>query len=265
MKSMKEKKPCPIVYPQKLEVIQIDTGVDVSKLPKCTGPKIYDHCSSRPDTDQTFLHLEKGFIPEVLFGNLHHPSSPAKWAFVITQQIEWPKDNSMKDLCQHIYMTRTGSRSSQPNKCVAVAKIPEGVASLNQHSHRTGYTALLTDQYLNDYSRPHSIEEENDLLPPLLKELPELQADFKRKMGEPINSDGSRKAAIVMVANEGVMDLLLNFICSAEGAQIDLSSIVVFVGTELYVTVIENMGAKAIYRLVGQGQGQGQDGFKPYL
>ena len=36
--------------------------------------------------------------------------------------------------------------------------------------------------------------------------------------------------AIVMVANTGVMDLLLNFICSSEAAKIDLKNVVVFVG-----------------------------------
>ena len=66
-------------------------------------------------------------------------------------------------------------------------------------------------------------------------------------MGHPINSDGSRRALIVMVANEGVMDLALNFICSAEGAGIDLSTVVMFVGTEIDVVLVENMGAKAIY------------------
>jgi hypothetical protein len=37
-----------------------------------------------------------------------------------------------------------------------------------------------------------------------------------------------------MVANEGVMDLALNFICSAEGAGIDLTSVVMFVGMYIH-------------------------------
>lgn len=43
------------------------------------------------------------------------------------------------------------------------------------------------------------------------------------------------------------MDLLLNFICSAEAAKIDISSVVVFVGDIKYVSLVENMGAKAVY------------------
>lgn len=66
-------------------------------------------------------------------------------------------------------------------------------------------------------------------------------------MGNPIAADGSRRSLIVMVANEGVMDLALNFICSAEAAEIDLSSVVMFVGTERDVVLVENMGAQAIY------------------
>lgn len=45
----------------------------------------------------------------------------------------------------------------------------------------------------------------------------------------------------------GVMDLLLNFICSAEASKIDISTVVVFVGDIKYVSLIENMGAKAVY------------------
>ena len=50
-----------------------------------------------------------------------------------------------------------------------------------------------------------------------------------------------------MVANEGVMDLALNFICSAESSGIDLSTVVMFVGAESDVVLVENMGAIAVY------------------
>ena len=43
------------------------------------------------------------------------------------------------------------------------------------------------------------------------------------------------------------MDLVLNFICSAEAANIDLNNVVVFVGSEPCTQLIESMGAKAIY------------------
>lgn len=67
-------------------------------------------------------------------------------------------------------------------------------------------------------------------------------------MGEPIDPiTGKRRHALVMVANDGVMDLLLNFLCSAEMIDMDLKSIVVFVGDERYVTLIEHFGANAMY------------------
>jgi hypothetical protein len=221
---------CPVHPRQK---IYVDTNVDVTTLPKCGGPKIYDHCIRDYFDPHTFLHLVEGFIPDYLFPNLHHPSTPAKAAVVINQQREWQGNQHMNQLpenCQEIYVTRTGSRSSQPNKCVAVVRAPEGVTSIVQHGHRYGYTALLTNQYQADFSRSTSYPEEQELMAPLLKELPELLTEFKRKLGNPINPDGSRRSVIVMVANDGVLDLLLNFLCSAEQAQIDVSSVAVFVG-----------------------------------
>lgn len=215
VKSMSEMKPCPILYPQKIEVE--DKTVDTTNLPKCTAPKIYDHCSARPDTDETFLHLAFGPIPDQFFGFLHHPSSPTKWTFVITQTIDWKDKDLAKNDCDEIYLTRTGSRSNQPNKCIAVARVPEGVASIVQHQHRYGVTAGHTDQFMSDFARGNCFKEEQALLAPLLHDLDALNAEFIKKMGSPLNADGSRKAAIIMVANEGVMELLLNFICSAEG------------------------------------------------
>jgi len=245
--SLAELKPCKTHFPR-FEVIEtIDTGVNPADLPHCNGTKVYNHCIESPYSDNTFMHLAPGTIPETFFPNLHHPASPAKWSFIITQDMSWPSKDGIQKTCQQLYLTRTGSRASQPNKCVAVVRVPEGVAGNLQHSHRTGYTALLTDQYLNDYARPYSIIEEQELLPPMLKELPKLKEEFLKKMGNPLNSDGTRRAAIVMVANEGVMDLVLNFICSAESSNIDLNNIVVFVGTQRFETLIENMGGHAMY------------------
>lgn len=216
----------------------------------CTGPKVYDHCTADPYAEKTFLHLspKDADIPNTVFSYLHHPSAPTKFNYMLTQEEDWPAERPMQQKCQRLYMTRTGSRSNQPNKCVAVARVAEGLASIVQHSHRVGYTALLTNQYQADYARTDSIAEEDALLPPLLRELPSLLAEFTRKMGAPIGLDGKRRAAIVMVANEGVMDLVLNFFCSGEASGVDLKSVIVFVGTEHYVPLIEAMGGNAMYR-----------------
>eukprot|EP01034_Spumella_vulgaris_P039288 gene39288-48537_t len=147
-------------------------------------------------------------------------------------------------------MTRAGSRSSQPNKCTAVVVVPEGYTSINQQSHRVGYTALNTNQYQQDYPRNYGDVDNNEktLLVPFLKELKKLVQDFKRKMGDPIDPvTGKRRMAIVMVANTGVMDLLLNFICSCEALKIDLKNVVVFVGDIQDVALVESLGANAIY------------------
>jgi hypothetical protein len=78
--------------------------------------------------------------------------------------------------------------------------VPEGVASIVQHGHRNGFTALLTNQYSNDYSRTKSYVEEGVLLRDFLRQLPKLKAEFMKKMGAPVAADGSRRTAIVMVA-----------------------------------------------------------------
>ena len=245
---------CKQIQPEIIVKIVEDTVTSTAGLPKCTTQKkVYDHCLSSPYKDKDWLHLAPGTIHTDYFPWLHHPSSPAKWSFVMTQEEEWPNmkkvtNNTLKELCTEIYLTRTGSRSNQPNKCVGIVKVPEGVASNNQHSHRYGYTALLTDQYLNDYSRDYSLLEENILLAPLLRDLKGILDVFIKKVGSPLHPDGSRRTLVTMVANDGVMDLLLNYLCSIEqDTTIDIKDIVVFVGSENMVEVVENMGANAIY------------------
>lgn len=115
--------------------------------------------------------------------------------------------------------------------------------------HRYGTTALKTDQYQEDYPREYGKPDDDEqiLTLPFLKEYDNLLKMFREKMGDPILPSGERRMAIVMVANEGVMDLLLNFICSAEEVDLDLKSIVVFVGNEDSIELVENLGANAIY------------------
>jgi len=172
------------------------------------SPGVHNHCTSPPSAERLFLHIAPATIHKDLFPHLHHPDTPAKQAFVMTQGQPWPDRRPVETACKEVYLTRTGQRQSQPNKCVAVVKVPVGVASGVQSSHRYGYTALLTNQYRNDYPTTDTMQEETVLLPPLLKELPALQKVFKGKMGEPIGADGQRRAVVVMVANEGVMDLV---------------------------------------------------------
>lgn len=150
--------------------------------------------------------------------------------------------------CRSLFLTRTGSRANQPNKCVAIARVPVGYESPVQHSHRIGFTARLTNQYQADYSRRGTLEEELDLLPPLLANLNSLESEFKKKVGSPLGEGNARRSIIVMVANEGVYDLLLNFICSiGKLSTINKRDIVVFVGTMNFAGVVEQMGVHAIH------------------
>jgi hypothetical protein len=235
-----------------------DTGSVSTDIPKCDpakdGPRVFDHCVASPYTDRTYLHHFGGNVPDDVFPWLHHPALAAKEALIIKESAHWDLSASsdykqtLANNCDRLYMTSTGSRSNQPNKCVAVVRVPEGVASPYQHSHRYGFTALLTDQYLNDYARSNCFQEELVLAHPFIQELPRLKQQFQSKMGSPFESDGvTRKTAIIMVANEGVVDLLLNFLCSAEQAKIDLNTIMVFVGSQSDADLVEAMGVHAMY------------------
>lgn len=118
-----------------------------SSLPPCSAndTKVFNHClESSTNTDRMFLHIVSGTIPEDIFPELHHPGSPAKMSFVMSQEEDWPRKNAIKTMCNEVYLTRAGSRSNQPNKCTAIVKVPEGMASIVHSSHRIGFTALLT-------------------------------------------------------------------------------------------------------------------------
>jgi hypothetical protein len=245
--------PEPSIMPE--EDVKTLLKEDYESLPKCRSKKVYDHCRESYAENKTFLHIYKEHVPRKLFPQLHHPESPAKTSYIITNQEAWADgDDPLQLNCDVIYLTRTGQRASQPNKCVSIVKVPEGVASIVQLSHRVGYTALKTNQYMEDYSRGHSYKEERLLLAPLLRVLEPIKQEFLRIMGSPIitsetttNETIQRRTVTVMVANEGVMDLLLNFLCSAEAARIDLHNIMVFVGREESISLVESIGVHAMY------------------
>lgn len=70
---------------------------------------------------------------------------------------------------------------------------------------------------------------------------------FKSIVGEPIDANGNRRTLTLMVANEGVLDLLINLLCSARAANVDVNNFVVFSGQPEYCKMIESLGVKAIY------------------
>ena len=141
---------------------------ELTEVPKCGREVVKSECSG---VVSNIYYLRKNIygtsVFQSAFGALRHPSSPAKSEFVITQSKLWPKHNTM-GVCDKIIMTRTGSRDNQPNKCVAVAIVPESFASPRLISHRIGFSARLTNQYQNDYIRQLTLPDEFELLHPLM-------------------------------------------------------------------------------------------------
>eukprot|EP01041_Mallomonas_annulata_P012055 gene12055-25263_t len=182
---------------------------------------------------------------QIAFDAIRHPGSPAKSEFVYSQSPKWSSRDPFAD-CKDIILTRTGSKESTPNKCVAVAIVPDEQASLRLHDHRVGYSALLTNQYQNDHSRQLNRLDELSLLKPFLTDREKLIVQFLAVLGEPLRPDGSRRTATIMVANEGVMDLVLNFICSAKMSDIDLDGVIVFVGQAEHIPLLTAMGVRAM-------------------
>ena len=100
-----------------------------------------------------------------------------------------------------------------PNKCVATIVLQSQPHSESLtyspwfHSHRYGFQAKMRDMYSNDWPTSKDLTIEELLLRPVLSGLDCLVKQLLTALGDPLRSNGSRRAAIVVVANEGVMDL----------------------------------------------------------
>ena len=211
-------------------------------------------CPSYDKYGSFFVHTQKtkksfgNVVDSVIskgLGVLHHPPSPSNAEFIVSQG---RKIESYDD-CTEIYMTRSGSRASMPNKCVAVLYTDREKVSPWMHSHRYGIQAKEVDKYTADFMERVNYPQEVEELPLMLHGYDPSIAQFRKILGSAYGKDGTRRTVIVMVANEGVIDLVLNFLCSCreKAANIDISSIVVFLGQPEYVTLINKMGARGIY------------------
>lgn len=237
---------CPAAKP--IENLALETkpvNSKISSISSCKHSKSHSFCSESYRSLIPFQSISAESVLNV-FSDLHHPASPSKKAVLWSNNLNETKGISN---CNLIYLTRTGSRANQPNKCLSVIKVPKGGESIYHHSFRRGITAGNTDQYQKDYARDYSLAEEMMLLPPTLRDIDLLRRQFLDKLGSPLTESGSRRQLLVMVANEGVIDLLLNFLCSLEpfGKEIDWSSIVVFVGNSALESTVEHMGVKAFF------------------
>jgi hypothetical protein len=119
-----------------------------------------------------------------------------------------------------------------------------------------GTTAGRVDQFINDYTRHENRQEGDQMLPTFLRNIDDLKEKFISIVGSPFEATpeivtttplSKRKTLVVMVANTGVFNLLLNFMCSCRSSGIDTKSIVVFVGEQHHVSIINSMGATPVY------------------
>lgn len=180
-----------------------------------------------------------------IFEKLQHPEKIAMVDIVLSEIDKWSETT-----CNSFYITRT-EINEQDNKCVAIVPV-EYQRSLSLISHRFGNSEGKWDQYLSDYSsRPGRMDAVN-FLKPFYSELDNVKRMFIQKLGGAsiiVNGITTRRSIVVMVVNEGVMNLLINFFCSIRSIDnnIDLKSFVVFVGEEKHVSIIENIGAIGVY------------------
>ena len=231
------------------------------------------HCPAREGFAQTVAHLQGGLhvahvsvsrdandllfhknrdvpVNSRVFSSLYHTNSQVKAEIIVTDLDEWENKRTGDVKCSQIYRTNTGSRTNQPAKCVAIVSVPVGYNSPMPLLHRMGATAGRLDQFINDYTRRKNRQEGDEMLPPFLRNIEDLKSSFLSIVGSPhdrLNDFSERKTLVVMVANTGVFNLLLNFMCSCRTSGIDTKSIVVFVGEKHHVDIINSMGATPVY------------------
>lgn len=200
-----------------------------------------------------FFNYKENSALTSVFSYLHHPGYPSDGEFILTQENYWNDDFST---CPSVYVTRSGARvdESQPCTCVGVVRVPSdnGYYSSQAISHRNGsivFPQVLTSQYQDDTLKPYTMQRQRDWVNAFLSQRENLIELFLKEMGNPFDetAPSKRRTVIAMVANEGVLDFLLNFICSAKAAKINVEDVVIFLGQEEYVDLIHAMGAKAFY------------------
>eukprot|EP01038_Epipyxis_sp_PR26KG_P012701 gene12701-17032_t len=196
----------------------------------------------------TIALANQGVLHDV-FSMMHHPDTvKAEILFTDQKEVEL---NHMYNKCNSVYLTRTGSMTHMSNKCLSIVKIRDGTSSPYVQSNRLGNLANLTDQYQADYLDTPAQKNEAHFLQLFLHNRLNLVSDFIDKFGDPFitgSTTNERRDIVVLVANEGVIDLVLNFICSCKEASINISNkIVIFVGQEELIPLIENMGVATFY------------------
>lgn len=197
--------------------------------------------------------------PRVLtevFWMFHHPGSPLTSEVVFQARPPLRQDGrggggggDLYDNCKQVFLTRTGSLYNMPNKCLSISFVAPDDVDPIPHYHRRGKIAGMVDMYQQDFIKSGALITEKRILPPFLEHLQETIAEFLKIAGNPIRPDGSRRSVMVMVLNEGVLDLFLNFICSCKSAGIEeiFEDLVVILGQDYLIPILHGMGIKAFY------------------
>jgi hypothetical protein len=227
-------KPCPPAAPAVGPVAPaVAPATDTCPPPAVEHLVLNSHMLRQPD-DSVLYNI---------FGALHHPSPITNLKSEVILSNNKGKYSNHSD-CLEMYLTRSGSRSNMPNKCVAVVTAGAGDVSPVRISHRIGTQAGMTDRYAADMHADHTDKHE---MPQAFMQDRQVLIDlFLAEMGDPIDPvTGERRVAFVMLANSGMVDLVINFMCSARAANIDLKDVVVFVGDHESKAIMENLGLKS--------------------
>lgn len=191
-------------------------------------------------------------INKRVFAYSPHPKSPSLSQMLVSMDRAWRVDGEdpLGSGCTSVYMQRSPTRADQETKCFAVVQTRAKYVSPFALANRNGSIAwpqILTHQYQDDWIRFEGLVDEATLIVPMLQHLDELVALLEVELGPAVSEAGVRRTAIIMVANEGVIDLVLNFVCSCRSASIDLSTFIVFVAQKEHLSLIRSFGVKAFY------------------
>ncbi|RYG66349.1 hypothetical protein EON64_09980 [archaeon] len=168
------------------------------------------------------MERERTVLPAVLdevFGMVHHPASPLMSELLLHRAEARITSDAINYThhCTEVFLTRTGSLTEMPNKCLALFLAMPSQADPIPHTLRFGTIAHLTDRFANSFADRSALQQEAKLLPPLLLHLQELVQELRALVGGHGQRQGG-EGLVVMVLNSGVFDLFVNFLCSLRSA-----------------------------------------------
>jgi len=104
---------------------------------------------------------------------------------------------------------------------------------------------MTTAGYFRKVPKDNGRERVRDKLMPFLENFDDIQNTLTDKLDENDITEGSD--LVVMVVNEGEIDLFLNFACSCRQHDISLNNVIVFAGSSEIIPLIESTGAMGLY------------------